>query len=598
MADTDNLSRRRFLQATGGAAAAGALAGCTGDGGDTTTTTTTTTKEPENELSLINSTIDTLDPIAAADTASGRVIMQLFDALTNYQDGTTTITNLLTKGYEISEDYKTYTFNLEENATFHNGDPVTASDVVYSFERLAGSSNSRRSSFILSTLGVKHETTSDGEYKSGSLAVTAVDEKTVKVELKSAFHASLQMLAYSSFSVVPEGIVGDIPGYDGRVEYQKWQANPSGTGSGPFQFDKWSSGTEARVTAYDDYYGAAPKVNSVHWQVIENDNAHYNYAMNKNADMFGIPTAFYDPEKVSVERETQKGQKLGTYGPLRNGETANYVGVPTINTYYIGFNMEAVPKPVRKAVAYAMNQQMMVDRVFKGRGQAAYHFTPPSIYPGGADQYTQHAKEQYPYGYNESRLDKAKQVMEEAGYSESEPYKLNWLQYTSDSWMEMAKILRDQLASAHIDMQIEQATFNTLLTRVRNGNMEAFTLGWIADWPAPDNFLALLDPPQTQTDVPGGSSYINWSSKTGSAATQAEQAYDVVQNNQKPTDADEKARNEAYVKIEEANWEDVGMLTVNHYIDEFFWYDTVADYTPFGGMGFSRQKLNDVVLND
>jgi len=100
MTDTDNLSRRRFLQATGGAASAVALAGCTGeqdDSGNETTTEgddgTTTSggnaepPEGENILRLINSTMSTMDPVRATDTASGTVIQQVFDALMNYPNG-------------------------------------------------------------------------------------------------------------------------------------------------------------------------------------------------------------------------------------------------------------------------------------------------------------------------------------------------------------------------------------------------------------------------------------------------------------------------------------------------------------------------------
>src|SRR6056297_2940029 len=158
MTDTDNLSRRRFLQATGGAASAVALAGCTGDSDDSGSETTTSDEgestttsgdsgnqqppEGENVLRLINSTMTTLDPIKSTDTAGGRVIQQVFDSLMNYPNGEIEVENQLASGHEVSDDYKTYTFSLKEGATFHNGDEVTAQDLVYSWERLAQSSNS------------------------------------------------------------------------------------------------------------------------------------------------------------------------------------------------------------------------------------------------------------------------------------------------------------------------------------------------------------------------------------------------------------------------------------------------------------------------
>jgi len=235
----------------------------------------------------------------------------------------------------------------------------------------------------------------------------------------------------------------------------------------------------------------------------------------------------------------------------------------------------------------------MVDQIFKGRGQAAYHLSPPSIYPGGAEDYTKSAKDNYPYGYDESQLDKARQVMEDAGYSQDNKYTVQWTQYTSDTWLGMAKILRDQLASAHIDMKIQQADFATLTKRGRDGNLEAYTLGWIADFPSPDNFEQLLNPPDTDTSKAGPSSYINWKPSNGDAAQKATDAWKKVQNNIGPGEQAQKARNEAYVQMEQANWEDVGLLNVFHSIEEAFWYDTI-DYSPYGGMGINQQKFNHV----
>lgn len=63
---------------------------------------------------------------------------------------------------------------------------------------------------------------------------------------------------------------------------------------------------------------------------------------------------------------------------------------PTIDTFYIAFNMENVPKPVRQAMAYVMTGDDFTESVFKGRGESAYHLTPPQIFPGGGEGYADH----------------------------------------------------------------------------------------------------------------------------------------------------------------------------------------------------------------
>ncbi|WP_101295063.1 ABC transporter substrate-binding protein [Halegenticoccus soli] len=612
MTDSNNLSRRRFLQATGGAAAAAAIAGCTGDDGDGDGGNDGNqsggggrqgTQVGENYLQLINSTMTTLDPIKATDTASGRVIQQLFDGLTNYPNGDIAAEALLAEDYQTSEDFTTYTFNIKQGVKYHDGSEVTAQDFIYSFERLAQSSNSRRQYFILDSLGVKHETQTvtndDGEeeeqYKPGSLALNAPDDYTLEMELETPFASTIPMLAYSSFAVIPEGIVGDIEGYDGQMKHQEF-ATKNPIGCGPFEFRKWQTNTEAILDKYGDYHGEAAKVDGVRWQIIEDADASYSYARNKNADAFAIPTAKYNPNNLNVENTDEKGREVGTYD--LDGTTVDYVGVATINTFYIAFNQKNVDEPaVRKAAAYALNQKTAIDQVFKGRGEGAYHFTPPNIYPDGAKAYDQHAKNNYPYGYNETQLDKARQVMEEAGYSESNRYQLTFTTYEDPSWQQIGQILRDQLASAYIDMQLEEAPFATLLQRGREGNLQAYSLGWIMDWPAPDNFLQNLVPELTVTSQEGGAkgAYVDWQGTE--ASRRAQQAWERIANNPEPTDQAEAARNEAYVQMEEANWQDVVLLPVYHRMDQLFNYQWV-DMPKFGGGGFSRMKLNTTTLGD
>ncbi|WP_158059424.1 ABC transporter substrate-binding protein [Halorussus halophilus] len=589
MSEKSNMSRRSFLKATGGTAAAVAL---TGTGAAQDTTTQDGDGGGGGTLNLINRSMTTMDPIKATDTASGTVIQQVFDALMNYPFGDVEVKNLLASQFNTSDDFRTYTFNIKENATFHNGKDVTAQDFVYSWERLAASDESRRSYFILDSIGVQHETMQqDGEevYRPGTLGVNAVDDKTLEMRLEQPFHATLPMLAYTAFAALPEGIVGDIEGYDGQMPYNQF-ATSNPIGAGPFQFERWQSNTEAQVSRYDDYHGNAANVEAINWAIIEDANAHWTYAMNQNADYFSIPTNFYDPSKLTVENTDQQGRETGTYGPVRNGETLNYLGVPTINAFYVGFNTAAVDKPIRQAAAYAMNQQAVIEQIFKGRGEASYHFTPPSIYPGGPEAYNQHAQQNYPYGYNETQLDQARQVMQDAGFGPNNRASFTFTVYqSSPTWEEVAILLRDQLQSAFIDVNVESAPFSTLLERGRNGNLQAYSLGWIMDWPAPDNFLQLLNPPQTDTSQDAPISYVNWSGTE--AANQATSAWEQIQNNPAPTDQAEQARNEAYVQIEEANWEDVCFLPTYHRIDQRFWYDTVNP-PQFGAAGPSRQMFN------
>jgi peptide/nickel transport system substrate-binding protein len=190
--------------------------------------------------------------------------------------------------------------------------------------------------------------------------------------------------------------------------------------------------------------------------------------------------------------------------------TAQYLKVPEVSTFYFGFNTQEVPKPVRQAVAYVTNQEQLASQVFKNRQSPAYHLTPPLVYPGGGNAYDQHVQDAYPYSPGEQDIASAVQVMEEAGFSDDNRFEMTFTHYQSTVWSEIAQILQGALSEAYIDMSIEEAQFGTLLDRGRQGNLQAYTLGWIADWPAADNFLQLIYPPNTVTGQTGVLTYTNW----------------------------------------------------------------------------------------
>ncbi|WP_435099033.1 peptide ABC transporter substrate-binding protein [Halarchaeum sp. P4] len=613
MTNSGNLSRRRFLQATGGAATAAALAGCGGDGGETTSTTTSgnqtsgTTTSPDigaNTFSMVNSSVSTLDPVEFTDEASAYAIQQIFETLTNYPNGEVDVENLLATDYEVSNGGKTYTFHLEESATYNNGDSVTAQDFVYSWERLAASDNSRRATFLLDFLGVEHETTTTTnekgneveQYKPKSMSVTAVDDHTLEVTLSSPNFAALRILAYRGFAAIPEGILGDIEGYDGRMTHKKF-ANENPVGSGPFTLEEWQSSVSLDLAARDDYWGSGPKVNGVHMQILEKTNAIYTYSvLNMNADNPTVPSAKWDKSKISIEGTDDRGREYGTYGPLENGLTADYYKVDSLVTYWFAFNCENVPKPVRQAVSYAVNQQSVVKNIFKDRYNPAHTLTPPGLFPGGVQEQEKFAQENYPYGTGgENMLPKAKQVMEDAGYSESKTYDLTLTLYQSDTWRQLGQLVRDMLASAHINVTIEQPQFSTMLTKEHNGNFDMVSAGWGADYPAATNFLQMVYPPQTDTSNPSATSYYDWSGTD--ASQKAKNAWETIQNNMAPTEEAAQVRSDAYLKMEKAWMEDAVIVPlfflVEHHMD-YPWLDKERS----GAMGTANMRFNELSVGD
>lgn len=599
--------RRTFLKTAGSVATVG-IAGCAGGDEANTESGTdgTNSSDGESDTSAQGSSGDILslsipeaanfDPVQIKGDGSQIVSDHVFSELLTLPSDGLEPTAQLVSDYSVSEDGRTYIFTLREDVTFHNGDGLTADDVVYSWERLAASDNSQEAESILEgSFRIAHETTTetiDDEeqevYRPGSLAVEAVDDYTLEVTLEQPFFDALFWFAYGSLSPVPEGIVGDIEGYDGEVEYAEFSSQ-SPVGTGPFQAESVETGTEVVLSAADDYHGDEPGPDRIAMQVVQNSDAIHQRAVNQSVQIFQLPNSRFDPGKVSIEETQDLGQEVGTYGPLENDETVNYSTWDEAYTAYFIFDCSRVEKPIRQALNYAVNQENFVEQGFRGVGEPAYHQAPPSVYPGGKEEYDQHAEQNFPYGYREAQIDEARSVMEEAGYGENNRASITLTLYNDrnpDAYSRIADLIRSKAQSVYVDLSIERAPFNTIIDEAVSGNLDMYTLGNGLEYPSPADMLKFGRPYE--------GNLVRWREDPSDASEQAAAAWEEVQNNLGPTDAEEEARNEAFIQMEEAIWEDAIYLTNYHPRGRQWWYDSVD--APIQPSGFHDRLYDGVTF--
>jgi len=608
------VDRRTFLTGVG-AVATTAVAGCSSGGSDGTDTeadpdsgsdgssdgtdgedTDTSTGDAEGgELQMMQGPINTLDPIGIQGQRDAWTTHSLHEQLFEFEDGTLPATGSLATDYTVSDDYLTYTFTLKEGVTFHDGSEMTADDVVYSWRRLAESENNRNSeNFVVGNImNIAHEETEEGAVVPDSMELEAVDDYTLEMTLAAPFHETIGHLTNLILSVIPEGVVGDIEGYEGEYDYDEWVSSEA-TGTGPFHLESWSQGDSVTVSRFDEYHGSIANLDGVRWQIVEDPNARYTRAVNEqNADIFQIPRSQFNPDQLSIEEELDGGRTSGTYGPV-NGTTLNYGDTSLPRTQYLIFHTLNVEKPVRQAMAYAVNQQVVTEDATKGLGEPAYFLTPPTAFPDGPDNYTEVAQSEYPYGYNSSMVGEARSVMEEAGYGPDNMYETS-IMYPSDlqasQWESVASYLRDLVQSVHIDLSLESAPSSTLTNRAIDGNFDIFGTYNALNWMEADSTL--------QYAYPNPYTWTRWGQGEGEMSETAQSAVDAwgtYQENRVPTDEAQQARNEAYLTIEQANWADVTELPLWHPTDQVYWYDWVDNYEVNGPM--NRPSLSEVTLGD
>lgn len=548
-----------------------------------------TTSQPAagGTLELVTGTVTSLDPIVASDRSSLGVVRNAFEGLTVAEDGAVDdVTMALAESVDVSSDYRTYTFTLRD-ARFHDGRPVTAEDVVYSWERVAAAERSRHAALALETLGLFHRTTTDADgettYRPDSLGVTAVDDATVRVQLLAPNYAALSLLSHPAFSVVPAGIVGDAGGYPGEIPYDAF-ATGGAVGAGPFRIDRWTRGDEVVLSRFEDYYGGTPTVDGVRWTVTEDSDRQYQLGVDEAVARFSVPDDEYDPSLLTVDRTDSHGRRFGTYGPLPGGATVEYLSVPSLVTYYTAFDTATVPRAVRRAFAHVLDQRSAVETVFRGRAAPAYHLTPPALFP--EDGYDAHL-DRYPYGTDAAEVATARTVMENAGYGPNDRFELTVHTFRSRGFRDLFQLLEDRLGVVHVDLDVKETNFATLLSLVRRGSVDAYTMGYGFESTRPDELLARVYPPNTGAGEDG--MFLNWSGTAAAGRAAAE--YRTLRTNQEPSAAARQARDRAVVMTEEATWEDVPVVPLTHAIEERFTHDW-APVPPFGALGSEYQQFD------
>jgi len=328
------------------------------------------------------------------------VVSQLYEPLLRHPEGALAVEEGLASSVSVFEDGTLLEFALDDHLRFHDGGRVTAADVVYAFERAMASPHSRHAHLLERTgAWLEYETDDGGEYVPGSVAVAAVDERTVRVRLEKPSALALSVLALSALAVVPHGVVGDVDvipagGLDddatervGDVDraYEAFATDES-VGAGPFALaEREDDGL--RVERFDGHNRVPATVARIEYRLFDDAGAAYEHAASApRADwpaVFPVPDEHFDPALLDRGEPDRDGRVTGSYGPLPNGERARYRAAPALHTAILCLNAERVPRPVRRAVADAVSQRALVDDALGGRGRPAVHLTPPALYPDG-----------------------------------------------------------------------------------------------------------------------------------------------------------------------------------------------------------------------
>ncbi|WP_221563592.1 peptide-binding protein [Alkalihalobacillus sp. TS-13] len=406
----------------------------------------------------------------STDTSSSDISGWLYDGLVTFDENLEP-KGVIAKDWETSEDGTEWTITLNEGITFHDGEPLTADDVVftYSIPLSEDYSGARASNFE------KIE------------SIEAEDDTTVKIKLSEPHAPFLVTLTYG---ILPEHILKDVPIAD-LAEHEFNTKSP--VGSGPFKFVEWKEGQYVKVEAFDDYFQGRPYLDTITYKIVPDANA--LMAQLSAGDVHEAQVQSQDlvtAEKLADEGKIQLSTEL------------------SLAYTYVGWNMENElfkDEKVRQALTMALDRESIIEAVLSGDGEIAHAPSSPLSWAYNEEVPT--------FDYN---VEEAKKLLEEAGWTpgddgilEKDGKKFSFELKTNQgnkAREQIAQVTQEQLKEIGIEVKPTIMEWSAFIEEVtEKKDFDAVILGWslstdpdpTALWHSKEieaglNFVAFSDP--------------------------------------------------------------------------------------------------------
>jgi peptide/nickel transport system substrate-binding protein len=472
-----------------------AAAGC-GGGDEAGGTETGTTAGGEGGTLVFGSSADpvVLDFALISDGESYRANLQIYDTLIAQKPGTTELTPSLAESWESDEAGTAWTFHLRQGVKFHDGTPFNAEAVCANFDRwfnFEGSfQNASATYYWQYGFGggfAKPEKGAIGPEDSLYKSCEAPDDATAVINLTRPSATILQAMTLGPLSIQSPTAMEKYGANEGEVDADGI-FHPTGTygtehptGTGPFKFESWTREDRLVLVRNDDYWGEKAKLDKLIFRPIADNAARLQALQTGEIDGYDL----VEPQDVPTIEDDDQFQILDR---------------PAFNVAYVGFNIATPPLDdieVRKAIAYGLDRQAVVDNFYGGRGVVAKEFMPPEL-PGYADDVTE-----YPYD-----PEKAKQILTDAGYDL--PVEIEFWYPTDVTRPYMPDPKRNFEA---FQASLEKSGFKVVpksapwdpdyLGLNSEGKQPLNLIGWTGDYGDPDNFIGTFfqsDNPQFGLD--------------------------------------------------------------------------------------------------
>ena len=408
----------------------------------------------------------TLDPQRATGVTENKIISSLIEGLIAYHPSDANVPEPgVAESWSSRDNHAVWTFRLREDARWSNGDPVTAQDFAYSYERMLHPSFPGEYSQMLYVLANAEA------YKTGRLedfskvGVEVVDRKTLRFRLVGPTPHFLSMLKhYSWFPVHPDTIEAN----GGMLDMSgDWTLPENFIGNGAYVLSEWRPNQYIRVTKSPTYWDRERmRINEIYFFPVVDVNTEKRMF---DSGLLHV-TSTVPTNDIPVLREERPD--------LINID--DYLG-----TYFYRLNVTREPLDdprVRRALALAIDREAIVERVALGEQEPAHAYVPPGFSGYRSPQPLRHDPE------------KARELLAEAGYPDGEGFpELYVLFNTSEGHRKIAESIVAMWNEAlGVNMQLENKEWKVYLDAQSHLDYDISRSGWIGDYMDPVTFLEMF----------------------------------------------------------------------------------------------------------
>jgi peptide/nickel transport system substrate-binding protein len=407
-----------------------------------------------------------LNPVVASDGASYKYNWLIFDGLVEL-DENLKIKPLLAQTWDISPDGLSYTFHLNPKAKWHDGQPVTADDVAFTFYKLLDpTTQTQNRAFFDALVGFPELTDPKNPKKPEELAkkpIEVIDPATVKFNLRYPYAPFLSVLVSPRGGIVPKHVL------EGK-DINKDAFNQKPVGSGPFKVVEWKKDNRLVLEANPDYFLGRPQLDRIIIRVIPDPVVRVQELKSGGIDLVDTPPL----EEVAAYKNDPQFQVI-------TASTPSY--------HYFGFLLDNPlfqEKKVRQAITYAVDFDVIIKKVLQGYATRATGPWPPSSWANNPNV--------KPYPYD---VEKSRQLLAEAGWKpgpdgilvkDGKRFEFSVKgDQASQNVKDATVIMQEQLGKVGIKLNITLLDWPTFVKHLFASEFDTVLVSWTSH-PDPDPF--------------------------------------------------------------------------------------------------------------